>query len=331
MIVDGDVLAPRLGWSAQGWLPGSDPASTKELLRSLGAWVRASGEGPVLIEDAGGALGDSPPGFGHEDGVTALHAVNIDQLGVLAMVHAVPGRAFTALRRRIVRSLADGAEVAIRRALAQEQLSRENAQLERRASTDPLTALSNRGGWDGIVDTAESDLRRGERVAVALFDLDGLKDVNDVHGHAAGDELLRSFARAARRRRALDRLRRADRGRRVRRPAARLRQLRRARLVRAGPGRGADAQRLRSRAQAPGLRGLRGRRPARQRQRGDRRGRPRPLRGQGRPGTVAATGASSKWVRRRKTSMRSAISGPLSRLTRSVPKSSTLNEAIADP
>ena len=242
-----------------------------------------------------------------------------------------PGARFTALRRRIVRSLADGAEVAIRRALAQEQLSRENAQLERRASTDPLTALSNRGGWDGIVDTAESDLRRGERVAVALFDLDGLKDVNDVHGHAAGDELLRSFARLlAGVARSTDFV-------------ARIGGDEFAVLLRDCGSSGAlawcervldavrDAQRLRSRAQAPGLRGLRGRRPARQRQRGDRRGRPRPLRGQGRPGTVAATGASSKWVRRRKTSMRSAISGPLSRLTRSVPKSSTLNEAIADP
>ena len=44
--------------------------------------------------------------------------------------------------------VADGAELVIRRALAQEQLSRENAKLERRASTDPLTGVSNRGGWD---------------------------------------------------------------------------------------------------------------------------------------------------------------------------------------
>ncbi len=195
VIVDAEVPVPRIGWSARGWLPGSDPASTKEHLRSLGAWVRATGDAPILIEDAREALGEAPPGFGHEDGVASLHAVNIDQLGVLVLVYAASGgHGFTSLRRRIVRSLADGAEVAIRRALAQEQLSRENAQLERRASTDSLTALSNRGGWDEIVAAAENDHRHGERVAVALFDLDGLKDVNDAHGHAAGDLLLRSFA-----------------------------------------------------------------------------------------------------------------------------------------
>jgi diguanylate cyclase (GGDEF)-like protein len=57
--------------------------------------------------------------------------------------------------------------------------------------TDPLTGCLNRRGFGERVD-AELDeaLRRGKPMTVVLLDLDGFKQVNDVQGHAAGDELL---------------------------------------------------------------------------------------------------------------------------------------------
>jgi diguanylate cyclase (GGDEF)-like protein/putative nucleotidyltransferase with HDIG domain len=57
--------------------------------------------------------------------------------------------------------------------------------------TDPLTACLNRRGFGERVK-AELDeaLRRGRPVAIVLLDLDNFKGVNDVEGHAAGDELL---------------------------------------------------------------------------------------------------------------------------------------------
>lgn len=61
----------------------------------------------------------------------------------------------------------------------------------RLASTDPLTGLPNRRGFTAKVDEL---LRRGDdgtrMHTVAIIDLDGFKSVNDVYGHAAGDELL---------------------------------------------------------------------------------------------------------------------------------------------
>jgi diguanylate cyclase (GGDEF)-like protein len=90
--------------------------------------------------------------------------------------------------------VADGAEHVIRRALAQEALATENAKLERRASTDGLTGLNNRGGWDDALIAAQIGLARdAAATSIALFDLDGLKTVNDTFGHAAGDSLIRAF------------------------------------------------------------------------------------------------------------------------------------------
>ena len=67
-------------------------------------------------------------GFAAADGAASVHALSIDDLAVLIIVHAQPNpRGFTGLCQRVAASLADGAGLVVRRALAQEQLSRENA------------------------------------------------------------------------------------------------------------------------------------------------------------------------------------------------------------
>lgn len=53
--------------------------------------------------------------------------------------------------------------------------------------TDPLTGLHNRRGLDQYIRERFSQF---EQAAVVLCDLDGLKQVNDTQGHAAGDRML---------------------------------------------------------------------------------------------------------------------------------------------
>jgi diguanylate cyclase (GGDEF)-like protein len=65
-------------------------------------------------------------------------------------------------------------------------------ELQRVSRTDPLTGALNRLGF---TERMEAELRRsahaGTPLALLLLDFDDFKAVNDEHGHAAGDELLR--------------------------------------------------------------------------------------------------------------------------------------------
>ncbi len=69
------------------------------------------------------------------------------------------------------------------------------ANLERLASTDPLTGLVNRAHFFAL---AKGEIRRARRysrpLAVIMADIDHFKRINDTYGHREGDRALASFA-----------------------------------------------------------------------------------------------------------------------------------------
>ncbi|WP_294235999.1 ligand-binding sensor domain-containing diguanylate cyclase [uncultured Sphingomonas sp.] len=72
-----------------------------------------------------------------------------------------------------------------------QELRAANAQLDRLASTDPLTGLANRRTLMNEVEALrERAIAEEERFAFALLDVDHFKRINDRFGHSTGDEVL---------------------------------------------------------------------------------------------------------------------------------------------
>ena len=70
-------------------------------------------------------------------------------------------------------------------------------ELERLATVDGLTGVLNRNAWMSRAATEMAvSVRYGHPVAVLMIDLDHFKQINDTHGHDAGDRTLVFIARA---------------------------------------------------------------------------------------------------------------------------------------
>ena len=90
-----------------------------------------------------------------------------------------------------------GVAVDVTREMEKEKaLSEANFQLERLATTDVLTGLSNRRVFeDRIAIEFESALRSQRAFSLIVMDIDNFKRRNDTYGHAAGDSALRHLGR----------------------------------------------------------------------------------------------------------------------------------------
>ncbi len=78
----------------------------------------------------------------------------------------------------------------------QKELLETNKRLERLSITDGLTKLYNhRYFQDELGRAFEESERYGRPLSLAIIDLDFFKKINDTHGHAVGDEVLKAVSR----------------------------------------------------------------------------------------------------------------------------------------
>jgi diguanylate cyclase (GGDEF)-like protein len=158
---------------------------SRQLLRVIvEAAVEATGaRGARLLAEDGTIVETGEPESAGERLEFALNAARTT-FGTLTIV----GESFDDEERMAANSLASHATIAL-----------ENARLhrivERQALVDGLTGIANRRQCEDALTTEIAQAERlGTPLTLVLADLDDFKTVNDDHGHAVGDDVLREFA-----------------------------------------------------------------------------------------------------------------------------------------
>ncbi len=130
--------------------------------------------------------------------LSRLEAGYQERIGLLEMELARSGAAL-ASAQAVVASRRAQARAGAEQDLEQRHvdLERRSLELAREAVTDPLTLLPNRKGINEHLIELLAPMERPEHdgeLSLLFLDLDKFKDINDQHGHLAGDNVLRVVA-----------------------------------------------------------------------------------------------------------------------------------------
>ena len=126
--------------------------------------------------------------YGFSQSLAAPLAVDDAVVGAIVLSRRVSGP-WTEATGRILGAAAGEASAALARAYS-------HRAAEAHASTDALTGLPNRRYFDEFVSLLAQRRRAGDAVGILMVDIDRFKALNDTHGHATGDEVLRAVSAA---------------------------------------------------------------------------------------------------------------------------------------
>ena len=207
-----DAAAPSYAPPPRVVRIGRDDARRRALSQALGAPVAALDEAEALARAAADRPAEAylidATGEGGEPGLSTLSelrtqsAVRRAAILVLADAPDIAAEALGLGATAVLPGSASGAEVALRlrRAAAaardRDRLARAMEASIEAAVTDPLTGVRNRRYAERHADQLFEDAAAaGRPIAVLVVDIDHFKQVNDRHGHAAGDIVLAEVAR----------------------------------------------------------------------------------------------------------------------------------------
>ncbi|GAB7039277.1 hypothetical protein JCM9533A_31270 [Catenuloplanes niger JCM 9533] len=186
--VQATVVDPDAGIELASVAPGRRAAGTTldrrhELTVGGRRWRVSMAPTTRLVSDAEGGLSELTLASG-----AALTVMLAAMTGILA---GSRGRALDQVDRATTALRLDIA----RREQVEAQLREREQELQHLAFHDPLTGLANRLlFYDRLTHAWHTHAREGRAFAVLFIDLDGFKEINDRHGHQAGDTVLRTVA-----------------------------------------------------------------------------------------------------------------------------------------
>lgn len=163
------------------------PPSFDSVRRQVVGWL--DGNSSVANEPAGSRL---PPAISFPQ----LHAGSV--VSTLTLGRADVNRPFTVEQRQVLELVSPQIGLAVVNALLRGEL--------REASLkDPLTGLYNRSYLDAALDQMLALRRRTaaekrSALSLVMFDIDGFRQLNETHGQAVGDQVLRATAALLRQR-----------------------------------------------------------------------------------------------------------------------------------
>jgi diguanylate cyclase (GGDEF)-like protein len=183
-IFKGDSFNAELSRSGSGGeIDHSEIPSLAAVLRR----VQKTGKA-VVVEDVRLDIGLRPPEPAEgRDGLSIicmpLH-VKSRLMGALYLDNIAEASAFGPREREFAEILAEHAAIAI-----------ENALLHRKSTQDRVTNVYNHAAFEAFLDD-EVDLARqgGYPLGLLMIDVDDFKQINDVHGHEVGNDVLRNVA-----------------------------------------------------------------------------------------------------------------------------------------
>ena len=155
-----------------------------------------AGLATTTIDEPGSVLTEHLPVVDGDGALSAVVTLERDATSVLAAASAATRDVLVIFGAGAV--VLAGLLLVIFRA-AQQLLARRTAELVDASRRDTLTGLPNHGAVVGLLtETLEAARSSGGWVLVALVDIDGFRLLNETHGYAAGDRVLRHVAEALR-------------------------------------------------------------------------------------------------------------------------------------